>query len=315
VKVSLITTVKDAGEEIGPFLVSLAAQSHPPDEVIVVDGGSTDGTLERLREANGITLLEEPGANISRGRNVAIAAATHDVIAVTDADCVLEVTWLERLVAAIEAGADVAAGFYQPMSDTFLQACIAAINLPDADEIDGERFMPSSRSVAFRREALEGVGRYPEWLDIGEDMFVDLAFRRLGMDVRFVPDAVVHWRLRPSLRDTWVQYFRYARGDAIAGMYPERHALRFGVYSAGTYAAATKGTLRKLAAFAGAAAYTSGPVRRAARRFEDPNDRLRALAAVVPLMAYIDAAKMAGWLAGAAHLRREVTTPAPPRDV
>ena len=314
-KVSLITTVKDAGEEIGPFLASLAAQTRAPDEVIVVDGGSTDGTLERLREASAITLLEEPGANISRGRNVAIAAATHDVIAVTDADCVLEATWLDHLVTAIEAGADVAAGFYQPVSDTFLQACIAAINLPDAEEIDGDRFMPSSRSVAFRREALDGVGGYPEWLDIGEDMFVDLAFRRLGMDVRFVPDAIVHWRLRPSLRDTWVQYFRYARGDAIAGMYPERHALRFGVYSAAVYAASTRGVLRKLAALGGGAAYASDALRRAARRFDDPNERVRALGAIVPLMAFIDAAKMSGWLAGAARLRREVTTPAPPRHV
>ena len=307
-KVSLITTVKNAGDEIGPFLASLAAQTHPPDEVVVVDGGSTDGTLERLREASGITLLEEPGANIARGRNVAIAAATHDVIAVTDADCVLEATWLERLVAAIDAGADVAAGFYQPVSDTFLQACIAAINLPDVEEIDGDRFLPSSRSVAFRREALDAVGGYPEWLDIGEDMFVDLAFRRLGVDVRFVPEAIVHWRLRPTLRDTWVQYFRYARGDAIAGMHPERHALRFGVYSAATYALSTRGTVRKLGALAGGAAYASEPLRRAARRFDDPNERATALAAVVPLMAFIDAAKMAGWLAGAARLRREVTT-------
>ena len=313
-KISLITTVKDAGEEIGPFLASLAAQTHPPDEVVVVDGGSTDGTLERLREASGITLLEEPGANISRGRNVAIAAATHEVIAVTDADCVLEATWLEHLVGALEAGADVAAGFYQPVSDTFLQACIAAINLPDVEEIDADRFMPSSRSVAFRREALEAVGGYPEWLDIGEDMFVDLAFRRLGLDVRFVPEAIVHWRLRPSLRDTWVQYFRYARGDAIGGMYPERHALRFGVYSAAAYAASTRGALRKLAALAGGAAYASGPLRRAARRFDDPDERVKALGAVLPLMAFIDSAKMAGWLAGAAHLRREVTTPAPPRS-
>ena len=60
-------------------------------------GGSSDGTLQILRGADGVTLLEEPGANIARGRNVAIAAATHDIIAVSDADCVLAPDWLEGL--------------------------------------------------------------------------------------------------------------------------------------------------------------------------------------------------------------------------
>jgi hypothetical protein len=118
--------------------------------------------------------------------------------------------------------------------------------------------------------------------------------------MRFVPDAIVHWRLRPTLRATWIQYFRYARGDAVAGMYPERHALRFGVYSAALYAAATKGAARKLAALGGIGAYVAGPMRRVVDRFDDPATRARAVVSVPALMAFVDAAKMAGWLAGAA---------------
>ena len=309
-KVSLITTVKNAAEEIGPFLASLATQNLPPDEVVVVDGGSTDGTLERLREAGGITLLEEPGANIARGRNLAVAVATHDVIAVTDADCVLEPDWLEHLVAPLAEGADVSMGFYRPISETFLQACVAAVNLPDAGEIDSDRFMPSGRSVAFTREALAAAGGYPEWLDIGEDMYVDLRWRALGRSMRFAPDAVVNWRLRPTLRETWIQYFRYARGDAIAGMYAERHALRFAVYAAGTYAWSTRGVLRKAGALVGMGAYAAGPLRRVLARFDEPKTRARAALAVPALMAFVDSAKMAGWLAGAAKQRRDATVEA-----
>ena len=297
-KVSLIATVKDAAEEIGPFLESLAAQTRRPEEVVVVDGGSTDGTLERLREADGITLLEEPGANIARGRNLAIAAATHDVIAVTDADCVLEPTWLERLLAPLEDGADVSMGFYRPIADGFLQACMAAVNLPDAAEIEPARFMPSSRSVAFRREAIEAAGWYPEWLDIGEDMYVDHRWRELGLDLRFAPDAVVRWRLRGDLRGTWDQYFRYARGDAIAGMHPERHALRFAVYGGTLYAWGSPSRLLRLATLVGAGAYAARPMMRAMSRFEDPLERAKALVAVPALMAFVDVAKMAGYLAG-----------------
>ena len=296
--VSLITTVKDASEEIEPFLRSLANQTRPPDEVVVVDGGSRDGTPARLREAVGITLIEEPDANIARGRNVAIAAATHDVVAVTDADCVLEPDWLERLLGPIDAGADVAMGFYEPIADGFLESCMAAVNLPDVDEIDATTFMPSSRSVAFRREAIEAAGGYPEWLDIGEDMYVDHRWRELGLDMRFVPGALVRWRLRSSLRDTWVQYFRYARGDAIAGMHAGRHALRFGAYGTALYAWGSKGAVRRAATLAGAGAYAAAPIRRAMARFERRADRAKALGAVPALMAFTDLAKMAGFLAG-----------------
>jgi glycosyltransferase involved in cell wall biosynthesis len=301
VKVSLVTTVKDAAGEIDAFLLSLAQQTRAPDEVIVVDGGSTDGTVERLRGASGLTVLEEPGANIARGRNVAIAAATHDTIAVTDADCVLEPDWLERLLEPIEAGADVAMGFYRPLEGGFLPTCMAAVNLPPAEDVDPATFMPSSRSVAFRREAFEAAGGYPEWLDIGEDMHVSRRWRELGLDMRFASRAVVRWRLRATLRDTWTQYFRYARGDAIAGMYPERHAIRFAVYAAAAYAGGTRGTLRKLAALAGAGAYARRPLRRAFAAFHDPLDRARAAVAVPALMAFVDAAKMAGYLAGVGH--------------
>ncbi len=109
----------------------------------------------------------------------------------------------------------------------------------------------------------------------------------------------MHWRPRATLRATWTQYFRYARGDAIAGMWPERHALRFGVYSAGALRVGPRaGSCARSAALAGGGAYAAGPLRRAMERFEDPADRAKAALAVPALMAFTDTAKMAGYLAG-----------------
>jgi hypothetical protein len=299
VKVSLIATVLDAGEHVGGFLASVAAQTRPPDEVVIVDGGSTDGTVDVLRSADGITVIEEPGANIARGRNVAIAHASHDVIAVADADCGYGETWLEELLRPLEEGADVAMGWYEPVVGTFYEACLASVNLPlSPDEVDPATFMPSARSVAFRREAIDAVGGYPEWLAIGEDMWVNHRWRERGFDLRFAPTAVARWRVRPTLGATWGQYLGYARGDAQAGMFPERHALRFAVYGGLVTALVSRRTWPKLLAIAGGIVYARGPIRRAWRRLDDPGERALAAVVVPALMAWIDAAKLAGYTAG-----------------
>ena len=297
-KVSLITTVKNAGPHIGEWLDSVSAQTHRPDEVIVVDGGSTDGTLATLRAAEGITLIEEPGANIARGRNIAIAAASHDVVALTDADCILEPAWLARLVERIDGGADVAMGFYRPIAESFWQTCSAAVSLPEPDEIREETFMPSGRSMAFRAEAIEAAGGFPEWLDIGEDMYVDLQWRRLGMRMDLAADAVSYWRVRQSVAATWRQYYKYARGDAIAGMHPRRHLVRLGVYTGALTVVRSNRRLPRYAAAVAAVAYASRPIRRAWAMLETPEEKAAAAVVVPALMAFSDAAKIAGYAAG-----------------
>src|SRR5438045_6409195 len=105
--VSLVATVLNEVDSLPRLFASIDEQTRPPHEIVVVDGGSSDGTwptLERWAEAapNRIA-LREPGANISRGRNLAIERATGDVIAVTDAGVRLDARWLERLVGALEA--------------------------------------------------------------------------------------------------------------------------------------------------------------------------------------------------------------------
>lgn len=303
-KVSLVATVKDAVPHVGEFLASVAAQTRAPDEVIVVDGGSTDGTLEILGSAPGTTLIEEPGANIARGRNVAVRAAAHDAIAVSDADCVLEPTWLERLIEPLERGADVSMGTYRPLARTFFEECAAAVSIRDPEEVREDTFLPSARSVAFRREAFERAGGYPEWMALGEDMYLNHRWRDLGVRMDLARDAVVGRRPRPDLASYWRQFAGYAEHDARGGMHAGRHALRFAVY--GALAVAVTSRRRGLvgaAALAGAI-YSAGPVRRARRRLPSAGLRAVALGAVPALMLVTDLAKMTGYLRGLGRSKR-----------
>lgn len=297
VKVSLVATVRNAHPAVERWLASVRRQTRPPDEVLVVDGGSTDATVAALRAAPGVTVLEAPGANIARGRNLAVRAAAHEVIAVSDGDCVLAEDWLERILRPIEAGAAVAAGFYRPLAGAAWQVYVTS-HLPDPEEV-GPGWMPSSRSLAFRREAFEAAGGYPEWLAIGEDMYLNHRWRDLGVRIEPAIDAVVWWPPRPTLAATWRQYVRYAEGDGAAGMYPQRHLARFAAY--GLLLAAAAGRRRRLlAALAAAGAlYVRRPVRRAMRRLPPGSpSRLAALVGVPAAAAFLDAAKMTGYLRG-----------------
>ena len=238
-KVSVIITVLNEVESLPCLFDSLAAQTRPPDEVVVVDGGSSDGTLAFLRAENlrgrfPLTIIEEPGTNISQGRNVAIAAARGEIIAATDAGVRLAPNWLERLVMPLEKQVGqkfkVVAGFFRPDPHTLFEVAMGATVLPGLQDVDPERFLPSSRSVAFFKHAAEAVGGYPEWLDYCEDLIFDLRLRERFAPFAFAPGALVYFRPRGSLRSFFRQYYLYARGDGKADLWRLRHLIRYLTY-------------------------------------------------------------------------------------
>lgn len=300
-RVALVATVLNESATIGSLLSSIDAQTRRPDEVVVVDGGSSDGTLETLhnwaRARPGITVVQLPGANIAAGRNHAISRTSADAIAVTDGGCVLDGDWLDRLSTTLE-GADVAMGYYVPLATRPFERLSTSLTVPDAGEIDPARFMPSSRSVAFRRGVWERAGGYPEWLAVGEDMYFDFRVLDAKASRVFVPDAIVRWRPRPALGSFLRQYYGYARGDGIAGMYPRRHAARFAAYAVGVFllvAAVAWPPILVVPVLAGAG-WLAPAFRRAWRRL--PRGRLAALLVIPVLAVLMDGAKMLGYIAG-----------------
>ena len=147
---------------------------------MIVDGGSSDGTLDVLLQAaaekHRLVVLSAPGTTIAHGRNIAIARAQGTVIAVTDAGTTADPSWVERIVAPFEADPrlGVSSGFFVAGGSTWFERCLSTVITPQLEEIDPDRFLPSSRSVAFRKDWWERVGGYPEWLRHCEDLVLDL---------------------------------------------------------------------------------------------------------------------------------------------
>jgi len=248
------------------------------------------------------------GANISAGRNLAIAAAVAPVVAVTDAGVRLDPGWLAALTAPFEGSdpPEVVAGFFRSDPRTPFESALGATTLPNVEEIRPERFYPSSRSVAFSRRAWERVGGYPEWLDYCEDLLFDFALEDAGCRRAWAPGAVVHFRPRSSPRAFFRQYYRYARGDGKADLWRRRHAIRYATYL-GLHLGLLLALARRwpwLLAPLGlaAAAYVRRPYARLAPALPELSWRSRLLVlAWVPAIRVIgDVAKMAGYPVGLA---------------
>lgn len=220
---SIIATVRNERKTIATFLDSLLNQSHVPDEIVIVDGASTDGTMDILRDyeaRHGIRVVSQP-CNIAQGRNLGITTATGSHIAVTDAGCRVDTDWLNRLMSCFldNPEADVVAGNFRFETHTlFEEAVVLATFPPNRDETDGARYYPSSRSVAFTKVAWERAGGYPEWLYAAEDTLFNIRLRQIGCHFAFCKMAMVRWRPRENWLALARQRINFSRGNARVGI-------------------------------------------------------------------------------------------------
>lgn len=311
--VSLITTVFNEDQSIRDFLESVRAQTVQPQEIVIVDGGSSDRTVDIVRSFDGlpIRLICEP-CNIARGRNIAIANARNEIIAVTDAGCRLDPRWVERIT-AFDASDDVIVGGFSPVVRSLFDACQFSLHGVMQVWMSDEKIVISSRSLAFRRAAFDAAGGYPEFLNHSEDEYFHLRLAELGYHLRPIPDALVYWDQRATLRELYRQFFLYMRGQGLGGLHPLRHAARYVVYgTAGTLAALSfVWPMLLLPLGAGVLVYAYGPMRNFRRLNHYPLG-VRAIGMIITLLVTIDVAKLHGHLSGViARWRRRVAVRSP----
>jgi cellulose synthase/poly-beta-1,6-N-acetylglucosamine synthase-like glycosyltransferase len=221
--VAAITTVLNERDSIQMLLDAFLAQTRVPDEIVVVDGGSTDGTinlLQRFAQAHPILKLHvEPGVNIARGRNIAIHRSRCSIVAVTDGGCHPEPNWLEELVQPLldDSGYGAVTGARHIVGANRFEEFAGMLSTSVNAAIERDR-MFHGRNSAFRKSVWAQVGGYPEWLYTAEDTLFARRAKALGCRVALAERAVVSWRPRPNLRKLCRQYYLYGRGTGRIGL-------------------------------------------------------------------------------------------------
>jgi len=229
--VSVVLPVLNEAGDLPGLLEQLRAQVSPPGgfEVLVVDGGSTDGTRELVIERAAswplLRLIDNPKRRSAPARNLGARAARGDIILYVDGHCSIpRPDYLSRLVTIFTSSGAACLCRPQPLTTlTEDQPWARAIAIarhsplghhPDSDIYGTEPRVtqPHSAGAAYRREIFERVGGFDERFDACEDVEFNHRVDRAGFTAYVHPDLAVDYRPRGSLSTFFRQMVRYGRG-------------------------------------------------------------------------------------------------------
>jgi glycosyltransferase involved in cell wall biosynthesis len=226
---SLVSTVLNDCEGTRAFFRQIELQTQRPHEIIIVDGGSTDGTWELLQTyardgAIPLQVYQEKGCNVARGRNLAIERAQYSLIVSTDIGCILAPQWLEELVQPLATSLDLEAVMgswqvrWEDLQGEWAKVEYALLNAPSL--IATPTSHASSRAIAYRKSLWEKIGGYPEDLTLaGDDMVFALLLHQHTQQVASAPVPRCFWERPSSLKAFCKEARRNFRGAGEAGIW------------------------------------------------------------------------------------------------
>lgn len=229
--VSVVVPVRNGQRTISDCVMSLLRMDYPPErrEILVVDNSSSDGTARTVR-SHPVTLLQEHQRGAAAARNAGILASRGQILAFTDADCIVTVQWARELVRAFadERVGGVEGETVDYLPTTRVERYIAR-RRPFSYE--ARRFNPLApfvitANVAFRRDVFDRIGLFDTRFAGAGGEDIDFTWRFVGeteLALRHSPRAIVFHRNRATAWPYFQQQARNARALAtLRAKYPER---------------------------------------------------------------------------------------------
>lgn len=220
-KISVITPSFNQAKYIRQTIESVLAQDYPNFEHIIIDGGSTDGTLDILREYDHLIWKSEPDKGQSDALNKALELATGDIIAWINSDDYYEKGAFD--VVESEMSADLSkeiiigdCQFINEDGSSKLYAKNNNLELPDLLRYWDIWIPPTQPSIFFRRSLIEEHGGFDTTLSYAMDYDLWLRFASC-CKFHYLPRLLAYYRLHDESKS--------GSGDDWSRFYPEWHEL------------------------------------------------------------------------------------------
>ena len=228
-KISIVTTVLNDRKGCADFFEQMKLQTLPPSEIVIVDGGSKDGTWEYLEEkaaqsgAFPVQVFQDVGCNVARGRDIAIQHANYDLIVSTDVGCEWHPNWIEELVSPMVKDPEVEAVMGSWEIDESTLQCWGKV---EAAWLSSSKFIAtpgshaSSRSIAYTRDLWKRIGGYPQDLTLAaDDMVFALLLHKVARKTAAAPVPRVKWGRHTTLKSYAKEARRNFFGAGEAGIW------------------------------------------------------------------------------------------------
>jgi GT2 family glycosyltransferase len=215
--ISVIIPVYNGAQTLPACLQALQAQTHPPDEIIIVDDGSTDESAAVAAQFK-VKVLAQPNLGPAAARNHGAQAAQGNILLFTDADCVPAPDWVARMLAPfVEPGTAGAKGEYRTrrpelvarfVQQEYQERYDRMAQQPQIDFVD-------TYSAGYRRSIFLATGGFDPTFPTAsvEDQEFSFRLAEQGYRLQYVPGAVVYHDHDRSLgeyagRKYWIGYWK-----------------------------------------------------------------------------------------------------------